>query len=72
MLAAVQGVILLAAGLGTWGALHSWQWMVVLAACLMILEVFPTIFGVSPWLCWRAVSSFGRRTVCRADVPPPA
>lgn len=48
MLLAVQGVILLAAGLGIWGTTHSRQWMVVLAACLMILEVFPTIFSVLP------------------------
>jgi len=48
MLAAVQGVILLAAVLGIWGTVRSRQWMVVLAGCLMILEVFPTMFSVFP------------------------
>lgn len=48
MLVAVQGVILLAAVLGIWGTVRSRQWMVVLAGCLMILEVFPSIFSVWP------------------------
>jgi hypothetical protein len=48
MLVAVQGVILLAAVLGIWGTVRSRQWMVVLAGCLMILEVFPTVFSFWP------------------------
>jgi hypothetical protein len=48
MLAAVQGVILLAAVLGIWGTVRSRQWMVVLAGCLMILEIFPTILSFFP------------------------
>ncbi|MGA3079193.1 MAG: hypothetical protein ABSG56_36625 [Bryobacteraceae bacterium] len=48
VLAAVQGVIILAAVLGIWGTVRSRQWMVVLAGCLMILEVFPLVFSFFP------------------------
>jgi hypothetical protein len=58
MLVAVQGVILLAAGLGIWGTVRSRQWTVVLAGCLMILEVFPTIFSVWPLALLAGVGFF--------------
>ncbi|MGA2133864.1 MAG: hypothetical protein ABSH50_16335 [Bryobacteraceae bacterium] len=45
---AVQGVILLAAALGIWGAIRSRQTAVIIAGLLMLLEMIPTMFSVAP------------------------
>lgn len=45
---AVQGVILLGAGLGIWGAIRERQVAVLVAGLLMLLEVVPTLFSVFP------------------------
>jgi hypothetical protein len=44
----VQGVILLSAVLGVLGTVRSRQTMVILAGCLMILEVFLLVFSFWP------------------------
>lgn len=46
--AAIQGVILLAAALGIWGAACSRPWMMVLGGFLMILEMAPLVFSIWP------------------------
>jgi hypothetical protein len=48
MLASVQGVILAAAALGIWGAVRSRRVALIAAGCLMLLEVFPTVFSIWP------------------------
>jgi hypothetical protein len=45
---AVPGVILTAAVLGVWAAGRSRRWPMVIAACLMLLEVFPLVFSFWP------------------------
>ncbi len=47
-IAAVQGVMLLAAVLGVWGAARSRPKMMLLAGILTIFEMFPTAFSVWP------------------------
>src|ERR1022692_2190670 len=44
----VPGVILLAAVLGVWGTIRSREWIVILAGCLMISEVFPLVLSFWP------------------------
>jgi len=46
--AGVQGVILLAAALALWGTVHLRQHAVVGAGLLMLLEIIPTLFSLSP------------------------
>ncbi len=48
MLAGVQGVILAAAALGIWGAVRSRRVALIAAGCVMLLEMFPTIFSTWP------------------------
>jgi hypothetical protein len=57
-MAAVPGVILLAAVLGVWGTIRSREWIVVLAGCLMILEVFPLVFSFWPLALLAGVGFF--------------
>lgn len=48
LMVAVQGVILVAAALGIWGAVRSQQAAVIVAGLLMLLEMIPTIFSLAP------------------------
>jgi hypothetical protein len=45
---AVQGVILAAAALAIWGAIHTRQRLVIIAGLIMLLEIIPTLFSASP------------------------
>jgi hypothetical protein len=47
-LAAIQGVMLLAAVLGIWGAARSRPKIMLLAGIVMILEMIPTVFSAAP------------------------
>jgi uncharacterized protein YfaP (DUF2135 family) len=46
--AAVQGIILVAAALGIWGTARARQAVAIVAGLLMLLEMIPTLFSVSP------------------------
>ena len=48
MPAGVQGGILAAAALGIWGMVRSRRVALTAAGCLMLLEMFPTIFSIWP------------------------
>lgn len=62
---AVQGVILVAAAPGIWGAIRRRQQVVIVAGFPMLLEVIPTIFSVAPWALFAGVGFLV--IACRMD-----